>query len=350
MKRALLATAVLTGLSSAVLMAQQPTDSLAQQFEVDFAIPDAPALQLLQVDQGNILRPTTVRGFTAGLSNLFQEQGGALQVPNAFAIEAAPFLLARGPRLTLNQYRANQILYRTRVSAGAKRSASTGSLTGLALGLRMTLRDDADLRSDSVYIDSATAFAKAINDIRVNAIIAAGPRQEPKYTQAQKDSLASLNEMVTSFVKRWEQTRWNEDVFDVAAGLMAASSDSLGNDLKVGALAAWGTWGRGFGDWGQMLVGGRATLGHDDPTEERRLNGSLGTRFYAGTNAYKLFLEGQSTLESDASPEWLINAGGEARLVSRFWASFSAGVNWEGSGNAHLTGRFTIKAAAPPGL
>jgi hypothetical protein len=333
-------------LAPCALAAQAPGDTLAQQFEVDFAIPDAPAFELLQVDASNILRPTTVRALTAGLSNLFEEEGGGLQIPNAFAIEAAPFLLAQGPRLTLDAYRENRILYRTRLSAGAKRSGSTGALTGVALGLRMTLSDAADLRTDTVFLKGVTALTDSMNALRVRAIIAGGPNAQ--LTKAQQDSLTAMSGTIANFVKIWEQTRWNEDVFDVAAGLMAASADSLGNDLKMGALAAWGTWGVALQDWGQMLVGGRASYGRDDPDEERGLTGSLGTRFYAGTNVYKFFMEGQSTLASDASPGWLLHTGGEARLIDRFWMNFSAGVNWEGSGNAHLTGRFTVKAAAPP--
>jgi hypothetical protein len=327
------------------LLAQRP-DSLAQQFEVDFAIPDAPAFELLQVDESNILRPTTVRALTAGFSDMFEGEGGAFQVPTAFALEAAPFLLAHGPRLTLAQYRDNPVLYRMRTSAAVRRSSSTGAATGLALGVRLSLADEGDLRMNQAYIDSATGLAAAINQIYVNARVRTGPPPRPiVLSQAERDS---IKRMVEPFRKRWEQTRWNAGVFDVAAGLMAASADSLGNDLKMGALAAWGTWARGFGQWGQLLLGGRGTFGREEPDEERALGGSLGGRFYAGTNAYKVFVEGQSTIAANASPGWLVNTGGETRLFSRFWANFSAGVNWEGSGNPHLTGRFTIKAAAPP--
>jgi hypothetical protein len=326
----------------------QPADSLAQRFEVDFAIPDAPAFELLQVNESSLLRPTTVRALTAGISNLFQGEDGGIDIPDAFGIEAAPFLLARGPTLTLTQYRANPALYRMRVSAAAQRNASTGAATGIAAGIRLSLSDDADLRMNQVYIDSATAFSKAINDILVNARLNTRPPAQPVLTQAQTDSIAMLTEQTRKFVERWAQTRWNADVFDVAAGIMAASADSLGNDLKVGQLAAWGTWGRGVGDWGQLLVGGRGTFGREEPGDERGLGGDLGARFYAGTNAYKVFVEGQSTLASGDVPEWLLNTGGEARLYSRLWANFSAAITWDGGGNAHLTGRFTIKGAAPP--
>ena len=343
--RRLLPLLGLMAIAPAAAAAQRP-DSLAQQYEVDFAIPDAPAFELLKVDDSEILRPTTVRALTAGLSNLFQSDGGGLQVPNAFSIEAAPFLLARGARLTLPQYRANPMLYRTRFSAAALRNAGTGAATGLGIGVRLTLRDDADLRMNQAYIDSATVLSRAINDVYVAARMRTGPPPTPiVLTEAEKDS---VNRLIDPFRKRWEQTRWNAGVLDVAAGVTAASADSLGNDLKVGALAAWGTWGRGFGDWGQLLVGGRGTFGHREPGEDRALGGSVGARFYAGTNAYKVFLEGQSTLSSGDVPGWLLNTGGEARLYDRFWANFSAAVTWDGGGDARLTGKFTLKGAAPP--
>lgn len=352
--RVLLATLVLV--CPTVAIAQQSTDSLAQKFEVDFAIPDAPAFELLQVDESNMLRPTTVRALTVGLSNLFEgEDGDGLQVPNAIAIEAAPFLLARGPRLTLRQYGENPGLYRMRVSAAAKRSASTGAATGVAIGLRLTLDDDADLRTDTAYLNGVTTQTGAIVDLRLRAATLMGPIPPKDTTVEQRatlkrlnDSIAALTTLTKDFIDQYSQTRWNANVADVAAGLVAASADSLGNDLKIGNLAAWGTWGRGWGDWGQLLIGGRGTFGRNDPDEDREFGGSVGARFYAGTNVYKIFLEGQSTLSTSDVPGWLFNTGGEARVYSRLWLNFSAGVNWEGSGNAHLTGRFTIKGAAPP--
>lgn len=350
---ALLALVVLVCPTAA--LGQISPDSLAQLYEVDFAVPDAPAFELLQVDESNILRPTTVRALTAGLSNLFEGEDGGVQVPNAIAIEAAPFLLAHGPRLTLRQYEANQTLYRTRFSAAAKRSASTGAATGVAVGVRMTLHDDSDLRTNRTYLDSVTGWTGAIIDVRMRAARLMGPIPPKDTTPEQKatlkllaDSVAVLTTMTENFIDRWSQTRWNAGMFDIAAGLVAASADSLGNDLKIGNLAAWGTWGMGWSDWGQLLIGGRGTFGRDDPDEDRGLGGSLGARFYAGTNAYKIFLEGQSTVASSDVPGWLFNTGGEARVYNRLWVNFSAGVNWEGGGDARLTGRFTIKGAAPP--
>lgn len=328
----------------APLVAQ--TGPVAQQFEVDFAIPDAPAFELLNVDESDILRPTTPRALAAGFSDMFRGEGGGLEAPNAFAIEAAPFLLARGRNLSLQQYQKNPTLYGMRASAALQRSASTGAATGIALGVRLSLNNENDLRMNREYVQAANALTAAITKVYVDARMREGP--PPKPIVLTDEERESINQLVQPFRKRWELTQWNANVLDVAAGLSAVSADSLGNDLKVGALAAWGTWGRGFGNWGQLLLGGRGTFGRDDPDEERALGGSIGGRFYAGTNAYKVFVEGQGTLAADASPGWLVNTGGEARVLSRFWANFSAGVNWEGTGNPHLTGRFTIKAAAPP--
>jgi hypothetical protein len=345
MRRVRVTLALLAALAPGCLAAQR-VDSLAQQFEVDFAIPDAPAFELLDVDESSMLRPTTVRAFTVGLANFFKAEDGGFQVPDAIAVEAAPLLLARGPRLTLPQYRASATLYRTRVSAAAQRNAATGALTGIALGLRTSLRDDADLRTDTTYIREATSLATAINAVYTGARRRIGPPPAPiVLTEAEQDS---INRLIEPFRKQWAQTRWNATAFDLAAGVVAASADSLGNDLEVGALAAWGTWALGLGDWGQLLIGGRGTFGRNDPDEGRVLGGDLGARFYAGTNAYKIFVEGQGTLANESASGWLLNTGGEARLLDRLWANFSAAITWDENGDARLSGRFTVKGAAPP--
>src|SRR5688572_9352368 len=68
-------------------------DTLASKYRVDFAIPDAPAFVLVKVEDSKILRPVSVRDFALGFSN-FQDDDGDFDVPDAFGVEVAPFLLA----------------------------------------------------------------------------------------------------------------------------------------------------------------------------------------------------------------------------------------------------------------
>jgi hypothetical protein len=60
--------------------------------------------------------------------------------------------------------------------------------------------------------------------------------------------------------------------------------------------------------------------------DEYSLQGSLGSRFYAGSNAYRAYLEAQVSLREDDVVRWIVNGGAELRLTDDLWIDFSAGV------------------------
>ena len=95
-------------------------DTLQKSFQVDFAIPDAPAFKLLNSEPSSILRPTTVRELTTTFSN-FVQNGSSLTIPNAIAIEFSPGLLVSGQTLSLDAYRKLDWWYRLRVSGATLR-------------------------------------------------------------------------------------------------------------------------------------------------------------------------------------------------------------------------------------
>jgi hypothetical protein len=348
MKRSLLLAAA--GLLLALPAAAQNADSLAASFEVDFAVPDAPAFELLGVDPSTAVRPSSVRAFATSLSD-FTGGGELFHIPRAFAVEVSPALLIAGKRLTLARYQDNPQLYRFRLSAATLRSEA-GSATQLALGMRMSLRDDADLRTNKEYIRDATDVATAINNIYVEARKRMG-RPDPAnprpiiLTDSERQQVENI---LKPFRDRYAQTAWNASAFDISAGARASAQDSLGNGLRMEQYALWGTWAAGFGSWGQLLVGVQGGMLRDSVTTEFGTSGSLSARFYAGTNELKIFVEGQGRAAQHELPDWLLHAGGEARLIPRLWTNFSAGVQWDETRDARLVARFTVKMGTPVGF
>lgn len=319
---------------------------LAQQFETDFAVPDAPAFMLLSSVPSAVLRPTSVRALTAGFSGFAGGTDALVQLPRAFAVEFSPLLLARGTRLSLAQYQRRPTLYRTRVSIATQRSGA-GSATELALGARVTLYDQGDLRMNPRYVAAATGVAAAINDVYVGARRRTGPPPAPiVLTEAEQDSVNRLMEPVR---ERWADSAWNAGAFEIAFGALAAATDSLGHDARMRSYSTWATWARGFGDWGQLLVGGRGELARDSVgTGELQPGGSLSARLYVGANAYKFFLETQGSGHRARAPEWLLHGGGEARVRPSLWANFGAGVRWD-AGTPRLVSNLGLRVAAPVG-
>lgn len=301
--------------------ALQIPDEIASTFRTDFAVPDAPALLLLDVEPSTILRPTTVRELAATVSDF--ASSGDFSLPRAFAVEFAPALLIGGKTLSLQKYRGNPALYRLRLSAATRRPEDSASPTEIALGVRVALIDEADLRMNPEYLRQAVDIAQRVNDIYVAARRRVGPPPTPiELTSVEEDSIVHLQAPLTEL---WENKKWNSRVLDVAAGMLAQGRDSLGRDLRSTQLAAWGTFGTGFGRWGQLLLGGKIASVRDLLTDDFSAKGDLASRFYVGTNRYKVFAEVGGTWQSGPD-EWLLNGGGEAKLIRGGWVSFSAGL------------------------
>lgn len=76
----------------------------------------------------------------------------------------------------------------------------------------------------------------------------------------------------------------------------------------------------------------------------RDFNGSasLSSRFYAGTNRYKFFIELAGKWRQ-GDDQWLLNAGGEARLIRGAWTSFNAGLETTGGGGTDLVTNLAVK-------
>ncbi|MGH7498110.1 MAG: hypothetical protein ACREL3_04590 [Gemmatimonadales bacterium] len=300
--------------------AQNP-DALATAYRTDFAVPDAPAFLLLDVDPSVVLRPTTVKEFSGAVSDF--ASSGNISLPRAFAVEFAPALLIGGKTLSLQKYRSNPALYRLRLSAATRRPENSASPTEIAVGLRVDLIDEADLRMNPEYLSLATDIAEKINDIYADARERAGKPPAPlELTSAEEDSIVHFQAPLTGL---WENKKWNARVLELAAGLRAEAADSLGRNLRSTQAAAWGTFGTGFGMWGQLLLGGKISTVRDATTDEFSTEGGLAGRFYAGTNQYKFFAELGGTWRSGPD-EWLLNGGGEVKLIRGGWVSFSAGL------------------------
>src|SRR5712692_3518159 len=269
-----------------------PNDLVAK-YAIDFAVPDGPAFTLLGVTPSTILRPTTVKEVTAAVSD-FIGGGSSLSIPRAFAIELAPALLIGGGSLSLQRYQANPALYRLRISAATRRSDGNGSPTQIALGVRVNLVDDADLRTKPDYIAKVTAITDQINQIFAERRALERPAEGAVSGVLSPDSLPpdlkkQVADLQGTLEKAWADSTWNARVLELAAGLSARAADSLGHDLSTQAFAGWATFGTGIGKWGQLLVGGQASTARDSVTREFHAVGSLGARFLVGTNVYKGF-------------------------------------------------------------
>jgi hypothetical protein len=326
---------------------------IADLYRLDLAVPEAPALSLLNVDGSKLLRPSEVRELAVQASR-FVGSNGSLAFPKDLAVEVAPGLLIGGRRLSLAGYRKNRVWYMTRVSVATGRD--TANRAALGVGLRLSLVNRADARLNPTVMAQVDSALAEVNDLYTQALLDClrkrppGERQEIKFcplNPADSAQAQSIVDSLTALHRHWEERTWNALVWDVAIGSRMLAADSVGDELRAREGAVWSTLGLPVGSWGQLLMGGKAATVRDDAIGDWMGSLALSSRLYLGTNRYKAFLEAQGTAQEKLGPQWLLNSGAEAHLRDSIWASLSAGVNRAGAGDSRLVGRFLLRIAVP---
>lgn len=321
----------------------------ARDYRVDMAIPESPALKLLDVETSTVLRPGLPTELTTILSHFLED--GDFRLPESLALELSPALLMAGPRLERASYQQQKLLYATRFSA-ATATAADSIGRDIAFGLRIGIVNEADLRLDDAFASDTTLqitpLLTRINQIHSAALERLGPpgqRQGPVvYTQAETDEIEELSDVIR---QRWAERHWNARAIDVAIGVRASALDDQGTDTRITGFGAWATYGHGFGDWGQLLVGGRAGIdrAHDEDDYTQALG--LGLRMYLGSNALKGFVELQNELREGASAELFINSGAEVRIADWIWGAGSLGFARDPDGGTRTKTSLKLNTSFP---
>ena len=335
-------------------------DSAVSAYQVDFAIPPAPAAQLLRIDESSLHRPGTARALAASFGG-FTADGG-FSVPEAYAVEFSPYLMAAGTTLTLREYRTSpgrRFLSRLRISGATGPAGLEDDRRAVSFGGRLTVFDGADLRQDSVFLDSVQVVTAPIQEhldsLREEAgapIVCTNPLDrssctrrdivlaiDPVILDAARDSVEALHD-------RYTARRWNAPVMEIAYASRAAGVDDAGNGLRMDRHALWATAGWGFGSWGQVLAGTR--LASERFGADWLSRATAGLRLFAGENQRKAFVEVEGTATDGRKPGWAILSGVEARLHSLAWVSAAAGSRWGVvDEDSRLTARFDLSVALP---
>jgi hypothetical protein len=372
------------------------SSSTLQQFQVDVAVPESPAFVLIGGTPSNLLRPTLMRDFSAGLSN-FASKDGTVATPQNLGVEAAPAMLFYGRRLSLADYRKSPVLYRLQASVAINTATNRDAPNQIALGVRTSLLNGTDPRMDRTYqqsIDSVTAELLKVNramyDIEsggtkvdnpeelvdeptgdktprtrdtvnvvachrdlergdeMSCVVTAATKQDPAAaTIPLERQRERLNDILRDRRRRWEDQHWNARSLDVAGGGKVANRDSLGNDPAVQAVSVWTTYANPLATWGQWLVGGSLGWQRNAVTDNLRPQPTLSTRIYVGENQHRGYVEAEKRF-NDPDRDGLVNLGGELRLRNSVWASVSAGLMFRpGDQKNRLVTGFTVRAAGP---
>ncbi|HEV7389295.1 MAG TPA: hypothetical protein VGN73_11850 [Gemmatimonadaceae bacterium] len=331
-------------IAQAQIVRESGLSPFVKDYKIDFAIPDAPAFKLLQVDESAILRPQTVRDLTLAVDG-FRGDNNAFVVPKQFAVEVSPGLLIGTGQLKLNDYNAKKFLYATRFSGATGRdSLDRGEL---AFGVRFSLVDEEDMRSKGAGgTDTAvTGMTKRILDIYDVARDRSGRPPAPiKLNEDEKNAINALRDSVKEY---WADHYWNATSVELALAGRALTADTLGHDPKMDEIAGWITYANGLRGWGQLLFGAKVGTARES-TGSFHSSNTLAARLYIGSNALKTFVEGQQAFSSTTEPKWLVNSGVEVRLPGVGWINASAGyASPVNGGDPRVISSFKFKTGVP---
>jgi hypothetical protein len=333
----------------------QIDDSLAKNFRLDFAIPDHPAFNIIDNNDDKILRPSNSQEiFSFVYSNFFN--GTAPFIPKNFSIEFSPGQLIGIKKITLDDYmkdNSKRILYDIKFSLGAKLN-DQDSLRNLAAGLRIpwidktsllnnpgfvkdmfkSLRSTSDLRSE--FIDSLRIQGVKFNGLLISPEnIAADEELERHVDSLFQDYSRKTPRSLQSIRTKYKDANWNKLKFETALAVRYSSQDSLFQNIHYTKFIIWNTLAFPLRNWGQGLLGLNISNEKNDSLNSNLdtikysyTNFTFSSRFYAGSNNLKAFLEGSLKYNSSHFLQPSVNIGAELNITNGLWAVINFGNNW----------------------
>jgi hypothetical protein len=247
--------------------AQTPVPSTVPELKniktgnLDFSVPDSPAFTILGVTPQTISRPTTPRGLATSLLNGVDENGN---FQTGFALDTAPYMLYWGNRLTLRDYQQSfrrQFMARTTLSiATAKGTNDADKSTRLAAGLRLTIFDKGDPRSDKQFVDQIEkAVTQAIDSITAIGPIRPGSDEETvtKREKAIQDSITKATSAIEQQRAKKLKSGWNASSMVVGFAPSWISKTGSATDLGYNGGAVWSSLSLRLASHAQAIFYGR---------------------------------------------------------------------------------------------
>ena len=191
----------------------------------DLKTPQSPAFVLLGVAPTVVERPTTPRSIS--LSLLSASQSGDM-LPRDYALDIAPYWLARRPDLTFDGYYhpdlAQTLVQNLSVSAATARSAGVGdSTTAIGIGVRTLLVQGRPSRR-------LTQLADSLRAVQVRILHAD--------TELEEDSLAAEAKTIARAIQAEDgrSVGWIVEAAAAETGLFAE------DDTRNSRPSRWGVW------------------------------------------------------------------------------------------------------------
>lgn len=344
---------------------------------VDLAVPDSPAFTVLGVTPEEISRPTTVRRLATAILNGI-DRHGVLQ--SGVAIDVAPYLVLAGDVLQLTDYQARygiRFLSRLQLSvATVKASDDDDKATRAALGVRVTLLDRGDPRTDQ-QLDACfdrrpglpTRPQFIVPPLPPNPtleqaeqwalFLKRGLEEEQKFNAAVDTYVEQVRVAVDACRQQARRRNWNATSWTAAVAPAWTSASGALDDLESTGGGAWTTFAYGFEgypgleDSAQVLLHTRFRSKEEVPGGEGKGLSTrdawlFGLQFRLGTSDSSVALE---ALFDWTRPEGgrfsdsrRLSVGYERRLADNLWLGVAVGGQAPPAPGAPRTGGFVLSS------
>ncbi|HTB99480.1 MAG TPA: hypothetical protein VK705_02240 [Ferruginibacter sp.] len=325
---------------------------------LDYTVPQSPAFKILGSSPSNIIQPTSLKSIALNVGDYLITNGSV--IPKNFAVEINPMLLNN--TLSLNSYQKCPILYRWSLSFGT--TANSKGSYDIAEGLRITLWDKTDLRTDKAFIDTMAKFA----DDAVNAFVKAkkiyanaykttfidvGDKYDKPDVNVKKsvDSIVNLllhkdaDQYIINTRNTFKQNNWNKSIVQLGVAGLQSSLDSLAKNITATTkYAGWLSGGFPICTNGQLLIGVKAE--RQDSNMVWINNGSGAIRFYYGENNIKGYAQSQITW-INTIPSITTSLGCDYNLSNGIWIDVAVNLVTDQYGNTIIKPSFNFNFGTP---
>jgi hypothetical protein len=307
-----------------VAYAQMGDDARTTDLRLDFAVPESPAFKIIDDEPSAILRPSDVREVALEAANLLFSKG---ILPDKYAVEIAPFMLAHGDGLTAGTYDALPFLYRTRISFASRRESEGASATVASIGMRFTIVNDGDPRTDRAFRGKLAEFARSITALQSGAATTA-PTEGVTITEV-SHFVAEIEAARAAF----KDSSWNATIVEAGWAVRGRSeNDALGGIVGDG-IGFWASGGTGFDTRSiHLLAGLNSRIERSAAGTLDQVGGAAALRLYVGATAMKMLAEGEGKFSSLAAPLFKLSIAAEVALTNGFW--LDAGLGYEDGASA----------------
>jgi hypothetical protein len=211
---------------------------------VDLAVPESPGFTVLGVSPDNVIRPSNAKDFAVSLLYGLDPRGN---VHSGVAVDARPYMLARGPSFTLADYRENRgkrALARIGVSfATARGRSDQDRSTRFSLGVRWTPFDKGDFRRDETldecYGDAPGEPVARPEEVDPN------PREREE---------AENRVRVSRCLRDAEARNWNQWIWEIGVAGHHVSE----TDIRDDGMSFWTSLGLPASRFGNLILHLRA--------------------------------------------------------------------------------------------